>query len=71
MKGKTMAKYRVYGIMTASVVIGEYEADNEEDAIEKANKDPRANWHPSVCHMCSREIDLGDIDNTEVELVGE
>jgi hypothetical protein len=58
-------KYKVYGIMTASVLIGEYEAKTAEDALDMANDDTEADWYPSLCHQCAREIDMGDIYDTE------
>ena len=60
-------KYRVYGIMTASVLLGEYEADSPEEAERMSDADPNANLWPSLCHECSNEIDLGDIYETQVE----
>jgi hypothetical protein len=62
-------KYNVYGIMTASIFIGEYEAESQEEAEDMANRDSNANWMPSLCHQCSNEIDLGDVYKTEVEEV--
>jgi len=64
-----MPKYRVYGVMTASAVIGEYEANDEEEARELADMDKQAGWHPSVCHQCAGTIDLGDIYESQVELI--
>ena len=60
-------KYRVYGIMTASTVIGTYEADSKEQAIAKAEEDKEANWGPGLCHQCAGEVELGDIYETQVE----
>lgn len=62
-----MPKYRVYGVLSASVVVGEYEAETEEEAIEMANEDQDANWMPSLCHQCSREVALGDVYKAEAE----
>jgi len=59
-------KYSVYGIMTASVLIGEYEAENALEAEAKCNDDEEAEWMPSICYQCSRKIDLGEIYKTEV-----
>lgn len=54
-----MKKFRVYGILSASVVIGEYEAENEQDAMDKADNDPKANWSATLCHHCAGNIDIG------------
>lgn len=62
-----MKKYRVYGVMTASIVIGEYEADSKDAAIEMSGQDENANYYASLCHQCSSEIDLGDIYKEEAE----
>jgi len=64
-----MEKYAVYGLMTASVKIGVYEAENKEDAIKKADKDSNANWMPSLCWQCAGEVELGDIYETEAEKI--
>jgi len=53
--------------MSASVIIGVYEADSKEEAIKMAGEDENANWMPSLCHQCAKEIDLGDICETEAE----
>ncbi len=64
-----MKKYRVYGIMTASVLIGEYEAESEEEALDMADEDREANWNPTLCHRCADEVELGDVYDTQVEEV--
>ena len=53
-----MKTYRVYGIWTASKVIGEFEADSEDEAIAMAEDSEEA--YASLCWHCSRELDLGD-----------
>jgi len=58
-------KYHVYGIMSASVLLGEYEADSKEKAIEMAEQNSSADWYPSLCHQCARKVDLGDIQDIE------
>lgn len=60
-----MKKYSVYGMVSGSVFLGEYEADTEEEAIDMANDNPEANWSPSLCHHCANEVDLGDIYDAE------
>ena len=47
-----MAKYRVYGNYIFSKVLGEYEADSEEDAIEKALNN--ASCNATLCVYCSK-----------------
>ena len=56
-----MAKYRVYGNYIFSKVLGEYEADSEEDAIEKALNN--ANCNATLCVHCSQVfVDSGELD---------
>ena len=64
-----MPIYKVYGILTGSVYLGEYEAENEDAAEEMANADKEANWMPSLCHQCSGEVEINDIYEVQVELV--
>ena len=64
-----MAKYRVYGIMTANVVLGEYEAADRGAAIDMANVDNKADWYPSICHECSRKVELSEIDGVVAEVI--
>ena len=63
--GRSMKKYRVYGLMTASVLLGEYEAEDSEAAIKLAEEDDNANWMPTICHQCSREVELNEIYETD------
>ncbi len=60
-----MTRYKVYGVMTASVLLGEYEADSEDEAQGKADLDKEANFYPSLCSQCSHEVELGEIYKTE------
>lgn len=62
-------KYHVYGMVSASVSLGEYEAESEEEAIQMAEDNQGANWYPSVCHQCSRELDVGDVYKVEADEV--
>ena len=62
-----MAKYRVAGIISASVELGVYEADSPEEAEEMA--DDSDNWNPSLCHHCAHEVDLGDVYEVTVDKV--
>lgn len=58
-------KYSVYGIMTASKFVGEYEANSEEEAKEKAQE--TGDCHVSLCWQCSHEVDVGDIYEYQAE----
>ena len=60
-----MKKYNVYASGWYSVHLGEYEAEDSETAIEMADMDDQANWLPSLCHQCSREVELSDFDRTD------
>jgi len=66
-----MKKFQVTGIISASLVIGVYEAENAEAAIDLADKDRNANWNPSLCHHCSHKVDLGDVYETVADEVSE
>jgi hypothetical protein len=63
-----MAKFRAYGIYTASIMIGEYEADNEDQAMEMSQDD---DVHASLCHHCAQNIELNpephDFEIVEVD----
>ena len=64
-----MAKYAVWGIMTASIKIGEYEAENEQEARDMADNDKDADWYPTLCHQCAKGIDLSDIYETQADII--
>ncbi len=53
-----MAKYRVYGIMTATKFLGVFEADTKEQAQEHGLSSTKN--HVSLCHQCSDELSLDD-----------
>lgn len=56
-----MAKYRVYGNYIFSKVLGEYEADSEKEAIEKALDE--ADCSITLCVHCSQHFeDAGSLD---------
>jgi lysophospholipase L1-like esterase len=55
-----MSKYRIYGVMTASVLLGEYEADSKEAAQKMCDDDMTVDY-PSLCHQCADTIEIGDI----------
>ena len=54
-----MKTYRVYGLWTASKFIGEFEANSEEEAIAMAEDSDES--HASLCHYCSKNLDLSDL----------
>jgi hypothetical protein len=58
-----MAKWRVYYSAVASASV-KVEADNMEDAWEKAEKEFQA---PQACWHCSGKFDLGDWQPIEDE----
>ena len=61
-----MKKFRVLGILSASVDLGVYEAESKEDAIEQAYANPEANLKPTLCCKCSHDVELTDIYREEV-----
>lgn len=61
-----MPKYNVYSMATASIFLGEFEAETEEQAIELAVKENPP--HVSLCHQCSGEIEIGDFYQEEAEI---
>lgn len=50
-----MARFRIHGIVSGSKYLGEIEADNKEEAIEKGFELDAC--YVSMCHQCSREIE--------------
>ena len=62
-----MPKFRVYGIMTASSLVGEYEVETKEKVIEKVEKDKESDWYRSLCHQCAGDIELGEIYELQAE----
>lgn len=60
-----MKKYRVYAIATASCFLGEFEAENKDEAIRKAQEE--GDYASSLCHQCSHDVELGDWYKEEAE----
>ncbi len=59
-----MAKYSVIIPWYCSVTIN-VEAETKEAALKKAVEQA----HPSLCHHCSREIEMGDmVDHADIEV---
>lgn len=50
-----MAKYTVIGLVAAQVQV-EVEADNPDDAIEKADLPSTG-----ICHQCAQDVQVGDV----------
>jgi hypothetical protein len=61
-----MTKYRVYGRVVGSKYLGVFDAENPEEAIEKALDE---NGCVSLCHRCVCECDEADIEECETEEV--
>ena len=55
-----MPKYTVSGIVAADCYIGEVEAANATEAIEKAWAELPCD-SPSVCHQCAGKLNVGDM----------
>jgi hypothetical protein len=59
-----MKKYQVYAMYTASKPVGEVEAENEKEAVERG-------WglvdHVRLCHECARKLDVGDAYEVLIE----
>lgn len=64
---KMKKKYLVYGVITATTYIGEYEANSKEEAKEMAWNDASV----SVCHQCSKNIEEPEIEKLVVEEIND
>lgn len=64
-----MPKYKVYSIATASVYLGEFEAETKEAAMDLAVKENPP--HVSLCHQCAGEIELGEFYEEQADIVEE
>ena len=53
-----MPKFEVYGLLTGSKYLGEFEAATEAEAIEMALASGKN--HVSLCHQCSHDFDLDE-----------
>lgn len=60
-----MPRYNVYGVVTGTKFLGEFEADSPEDAIEMATDEASV----SLCHQCDKEVDGAEIHKIEAELI--
>ena len=59
-----MPKYRVYGAVIGGKYLGEFEADNPEEAEQKALN---SEGYVSLCHQCARECEDAEIHEVTVE----
>lgn len=66
---KIKNKYRVYAAVSGSKYLGEIEAENEEDAKDKALDLDEASI--SLCHHCSHQCQDPMVVSVEAELVDE
>ena len=64
-----MPRYRVHSIATVSAFIGEFEADNEDEALAMAAE--QGNWPGGLCHQCGENFDLGDWYEDQADLITE
>ncbi len=62
-----MAKYRASARIVGSKYLGEFEAENEDEAKLKAENSSEA--HVSLCHQCSDECEDPECDEVFVELI--
>ena len=62
-----MTKYVVYGVASATIIVGEYDASSQEDAIKAAEQDRNADTHIGLCHQCSHRVDVGDVYEFQAE----
>ena len=62
-----MPQYTIYGIASASKVLGVIEAPSEKDAVEIAWADDaiREEWERSFSEDCALELHIGDIEHIE------
>ena len=59
-------KFRVYGLMTASKYLGEYEAESKEEALRMLEEDDDTDYYPNLCHHCAKELDIGEVYDFDV-----
>ena len=62
-----MKKYSVYGLVSAVKYLGTYEADNKFEAKKIAQEDLSVDYDVSLCHQCSKNLDVGKIYKIEIE----
>ena len=62
-----MPRYAVYGLVTGTKFLGEFEAETMEKAIEMAGEDAFVN----LCHHCASECDGAEIHEFKAERIDE
>jgi hypothetical protein len=62
-----MPKFDVYATVKGSRYIGEFDAENEDEAIEMAARSDRANIN--LCHQCSPKCENAECDDFSAELL--
>jgi hypothetical protein len=58
--------WRVHGTVTGSKYLGEFEAETEEEAIEKALDSDAA--YISLCHQCSGNCEDPTVESATAEI---
>jgi hypothetical protein len=61
-----MKKYTVYAVASVTKTIGTFEANSEEEAVQKGKNDPNC-YAGSLCAYCAREYDVGEINEVFAE----
>lgn len=65
---KKLKTWNVYGVVTGSKYLGEYQAETKEEAEDMALRDNGGGV--SLCHRCSTHIDDPAVESAEAEEVG-
>jgi hypothetical protein len=60
-----MPRWNVYGAVTGSKYLGQFEADTEEEAIAKAEDSDQT--YVSLCHQCSDQCGDPEIGKITAE----
>lgn len=60
-------KYSIYAQITASKYLGEVEADDEVQAISKAEIEFHNEMHVSVCHQCSKDFEDPEVTSLSAQ----
>lgn len=60
-------KFRVYGVASASTLIGIYEAESAKEAENIAANDSGADVDMGLCYHCARKVEIGDIYEYEAD----
>lgn len=60
-----MTKYRVYGVVSGSKYLGEFDAETEEQALEMASHSDEC--YVTLCHYCHSECEDAEITEMVAE----